>query len=192
MTAHFPPFTKPEAAYDSARLYRETSEIAAAQDARLNNKPRDDLHSIMANLRADLTRAYENAKCRIDAIDRAQKLSELANEAQAWGMYEPATLRDETLHESGIGDVPRHPSVRGGVMSQTRLGSFVESWANIGIGFAINWSANMLVLPLFGFAVTGGQAFGIGVIFTGISLARSYCLRRWFNGLRWGQTEARP
>lgn len=89
MTAHFPPFTKPVDAYDSARLYRETSEIAAAQDARLNGKPRDDLQSIMANLRADLHRAYENAKCRIDAIDRTQKLTELANEAQAWGMYPP-------------------------------------------------------------------------------------------------------
>ncbi len=51
-------------------------------------------------------------------------------------------------------------------MSQTRLGSFVEAWANIAIGFAINWLANMLVLPRFGFDVTSGQAFGIGVVFT--------------------------
>ena len=34
MRAHTPPFTKPEAAYDSRRLYEETSAIAAAQDAR--------------------------------------------------------------------------------------------------------------------------------------------------------------
>jgi uncharacterized membrane protein (DUF485 family) len=67
---------------------------------------------------------------------------------------------------------------------QTKLGSFVEAWANIAIGFAINFAANMLVFPLFGFDVTAGQAFGIGVIFTAISLARSYVLRRWFNGLR--------
>lgn len=33
MHAHTPPFTKPEAAYDSRRLYEETSAIAAAQDA---------------------------------------------------------------------------------------------------------------------------------------------------------------
>ena len=44
-------------------------------------------------------------------------------------------------------------------MAQTKLGSFVEAWANIGVGFSINWCANMLVLPLFDFAVTGGQAF---------------------------------
>lgn len=71
-------------------------------------------------------------------------------------------------------------------MSQTKLGSFIEAWANIAVGFTINWFANMLILPLFGFRVTGGQAFWIGVWFTGISLARSYILRRWFNGLRFG------
>ena len=69
-------------------------------------------------------------------------------------------------------------------MSQTRLGSFIESWANVVIGFAINWSANMLILPLFGFHVTGAQAFGIGVIFTVISVVRSYALRRVFNKIR--------
>lgn len=69
-------------------------------------------------------------------------------------------------------------------MSQTRLGSFIESWANVAVGFAINWCANMLVLPLFGFYVTGAQAFGIGVIFTVISVVRSYALRRAFNKIR--------
>lgn len=73
-------------------------------------------------------------------------------------------------------------------MAQTRVGSLAEAGANIAVGFTINWTANMLVLPLFGFHVTGGQAFGIGIIFTGISLARSYVLRRWFNGLRFGNT----
>ena len=35
MHCSMPPYTKPESAYDSARLYREASEIAAAQDAKL-------------------------------------------------------------------------------------------------------------------------------------------------------------
>lgn len=69
---------------------------------------------------------------------------------------------------------------------QTRIGSFVEAWANIAVGFAINWCCNMLFLPLFGFNVTGGQAFWIGVLFTGVSLIRQYVLRRWFNGLKFG------
>jgi hypothetical protein len=66
-------------------------------------------------------------------------------------------------------------------MNQTRLGSLIEALANVVIGFAINWTANMAILPLFGFHVTGGQAFGIGCFFTVISVARSYILRRWFN-----------
>ncbi len=65
---------------------------------------------------------------------------------------------------------------------QSRLMSFIESWANVAIGFGINWAANLLILPLFGFNLTGGTAFWIGVCFTGISVVRSYCIRRWFNG----------
>lgn len=71
-------------------------------------------------------------------------------------------------------------------MAQTRLGSFVESAANIAVGFGINFTANLIVLPWFGFDVTPQDALGIGVVFTAISLARSYILRRWFNGLRFG------
>ena len=44
----------------------------------------------------------------------------------------------------------------------------------------------MLILPLFGFHLSGTTAFEIGLIFTVISLVRSYILRRWFNGLRFG------
>lgn len=69
-------------------------------------------------------------------------------------------------------------------MSQTKLGSFVESWANILIGFTINFFANLIVLPWFGFNVTPSDAFGMGLIFTAISLVRSYVIRRWFNGLK--------
>jgi hypothetical protein len=72
-------------------------------------------------------------------------------------------------------------------MAQTKLGSFVEAWSNIAIGFTINWTANMLILPLFGFStLTAAKAFGIGLVFTGISFARQYVLRRWFNGLKFG------
>lgn len=73
---------------------------------------------------------------------------------------------------------------------QSKLGSFIEAWANIAVGFTINFCANLLVLPLFGFNVTGGQALGIGVIFTAISLARSYIIRRYFNGLHFFRDKA--
>lgn len=66
-------------------------------------------------------------------------------------------------------------------MRQTRLGSWLEAWANIAVGFGVNWLANMIVLPAFGFRITGGQAFHLGLIYTAISLVRSYLLRRVFN-----------
>jgi hypothetical protein len=69
-------------------------------------------------------------------------------------------------------------------VSQTRLGSWIEAWANIAIGFAINWTANMLVLPVFGFDVSATVAFHIGLVFTLISLVRSYVLRRVFNRIK--------
>lgn len=66
-------------------------------------------------------------------------------------------------------------------MNQTRLGSLIEVTFNIAIGFAINWVANIYILPLYGFQITGGQAFSMGLLFTIISVVRSYVIRRWFN-----------
>lgn len=68
-------------------------------------------------------------------------------------------------------------------MSQTRAGSFIEAWANIGVGYGVNFAANMLILPLFGFNVTALDSALIGGIFTGVSLVRSYFLRRVFDGI---------
>ncbi len=66
-------------------------------------------------------------------------------------------------------------------MNQTRLGSFIEAWINVAIGFAINFCANLLILPLIGFHISIGQNLFIGVLYTVISVARSYVIRRWFN-----------
>ncbi len=67
-------------------------------------------------------------------------------------------------------------------MSQTVKRSWMESWSNIFIGFGINFMANILILPLFGFKdLTLKNNFILGVIYTGISLLRSFCIRRWFN-----------
>lgn len=68
-------------------------------------------------------------------------------------------------------------------MNQTKLGSFIEVCINILIGFSINWVANMFILPLYGFQITGGQAFSMGLFFTVISVVRSYVIRRWFNDM---------
>lgn len=66
---------------------------------------------------------------------------------------------------------------------QSKLHSMIEAWVNIAVGFWINMIANYFVLPMFGFKVSFGDAFGIGLVFTFISLVRSYILRRAFNKL---------
>lgn len=66
---------------------------------------------------------------------------------------------------------------------QSRLQSMIEAWINVAIGFGINLVANLVVLPLFGYQVTVGDAFGIGLVFTAISIVRSYLIRRMFNSI---------
>lgn len=66
-------------------------------------------------------------------------------------------------------------------MNQSRLSSAIEAVANVVIGFAINFVANMLILPLVGFHITTSQNLFIGVLYTAVSLTRSYMIRRWFN-----------
>lgn len=66
-------------------------------------------------------------------------------------------------------------------MQQSKLGSLIESLINIVIGFVINFTANMTLFPLFGWEISIEQNIGLGICYTMISIARSYCIRRWFN-----------
>lgn len=65
--------------------------------------------------------------------------------------------------------------------AQSRGMSFVESWANVAIGFSINFVGNLYIWPIFGIHVRADKAFGAGLIFTVISIVRSYLIRRVFN-----------
>lgn len=62
--------------------------------------------------------------------------------------------------------------------------SAVEAVANVAIGYVVAVAANAVVLPLFGLHPTAFDSFAIGALFTAISLARSYVLRRLFNRIR--------
>lgn len=66
-------------------------------------------------------------------------------------------------------------------MSQSRRMSAVESVVNVAVGYLVALAAQLIVFPLLGIPVTLEQNILIGVIFTVVSLARSYCLRRVFN-----------
>lgn len=66
-------------------------------------------------------------------------------------------------------------------MTQTRLGSLIEAFTNVLIGFGINFIANLVILPLVGFNISLGDNLFIGLLYTIVSVVRSYCIRRWFN-----------
>ena len=69
-------------------------------------------------------------------------------------------------------------------MKQSRLMSLVESLANVLVGYGVAVVTQMLVFPLFGLAVTVTENLLIGLIFTVVSIVRSYALRRGFEALR--------
>ena len=65
---------------------------------------------------------------------------------------------------------------------QTRRMSLVESVTNVVVGYLVALGAQLIVFPLMGISVSLNQNLLIGIIFTAVSLARSYVLRRLFNG----------
>lgn len=78
-------------------------------------------------------------------------------------------------------------------MKQTRMDSFMESLVNIAIGLAISTVANLVLLGMIlGFPMSAAENVLISSVFTAISLVRSYCIRRAFNGKSvWSAIKAR-
>lgn len=66
---------------------------------------------------------------------------------------------------------------------QSKRNSAFEAATNVAIGYLVSVLANVLILPVFGYNVTIGDSFAIGLAFTIVSLVRSYVLRRIFNRL---------
>ena len=59
----------------------------------------------------------------------------------------------------------------------------MEAFTNVFIGFTINFVANWLILPwFFGIEADLASFAWLGAVYTVISIARSYVIRRAFNG----------
>ena len=69
-------------------------------------------------------------------------------------------------------------------MSQPRIYSLIESVANVAIGFGVALATQIVVFPIFGLHATISDQLGIAAIFTVVSIARSYMVRRLFNRIR--------
>lgn len=70
-------------------------------------------------------------------------------------------------------------------MKQSRRASFIESWANIFIGFGIQYVASWTFLNhVLGVPFTHSQNVYLGIFMTVVSLIRSFALRRAFEHFR--------
>lgn len=70
-----------------------------------------------------------------------------------------------------------------GALSQSRMGSLVETVASIAIGFVVSVVITAVVMPLYGHHVSMADNIEITCVFTVASIARGYFVRRWFNWL---------
>ena len=67
---------------------------------------------------------------------------------------------------------------------QSRWMSLVEAVTNIVVGYGLAVLTQIAVFPLCGLQVAVRETFLLGLIFTLVSLIRSYTLRRIFNTLK--------
>ena len=69
-------------------------------------------------------------------------------------------------------------------MKQSRIMSLVESVANVVVGYGVAVVTQILIFPIFGLHTTLTQNLKMGAIFTVVSIARSFALRRVFEAIR--------
>lgn len=69
-------------------------------------------------------------------------------------------------------------------MKQSRLMSLFESVANVVVGYGVAVVTQILIFPVFGLHTTLAQNLKMGAIFTLVSIARSFALRRLFEAMR--------
>jgi hypothetical protein len=69
-------------------------------------------------------------------------------------------------------------------MKQSRRMSLVESLANVAVGYGIAVLTQIAVFPFFGLHVSLADNLVMGAVFTIVSIARSFTLRRVFEEFR--------
>lgn len=69
-------------------------------------------------------------------------------------------------------------------MRQSRITSMIEASTNVIVGYVLAIVTQLAIFPLFGLDAALSEHLAIGLAFVGVSLARSYLLRRMFEGLR--------
>ena len=62
--------------------------------------------------------------------------------------------------------------------------SLVESVANVVVGYGVAVLTQILIFPIFGLRTTLAQNLQMGLVFTVVSVGRSFALRRVFEAVR--------
>jgi hypothetical protein len=69
-------------------------------------------------------------------------------------------------------------------MKQSRLMSLIEAITNVIVGYGVAVVTQILIFPIFGLHTTLAQNLQMGLLFTGVSIIRSFLLRRLFEAIR--------
>ena len=77
-------------------------------------------------------------------------------------------------------------------MSQSRGMSLIEAVTNVAMGYTLAVVTQIVVFPWFGLHASLGENLALGGVFVGISLLRSYALRRLFERWRNRSRLSRP
>lgn len=97
-------------------------------------------------------------------------------------MIRTSTTADSDLRTSVQDTMPANGS-------QSRFMSLVESVANVFVGYSVAVVTQILIFPIFGLHTTLTQNLKMGAVFTVVSIARSYVLRRLFEAIRVRKTK---
>jgi len=69
-------------------------------------------------------------------------------------------------------------------VTQSRGMSLIEAVTNVAVGYVLAVTTQIVVFPWFGLHPSLGENLALGAVFVGISLLRSYALRRLFEQWR--------
>jgi len=69
-------------------------------------------------------------------------------------------------------------------VTQSRGMSLIEAASNVAVGYVLAVATQIIVFPWFSLHPSIGQSLALGGVFVGISLLRSYVLRRLFEHWR--------
>lgn len=72
-------------------------------------------------------------------------------------------------------------------MRQSKKQSLIEVMISTTLGYIVALATQILIFPWFDIQVKFSDQLWIGIIFTIVSIARGYCVRRLFNYAQFGR-----